>query len=120
MKTDALAVQAERSIPLIRQQKVILDFDLARLYGVETRALKQAVRLQETHEPLALFTTISKETKAALPCPISASSVSAFQLFPRPALRRFPPDFVFQLSAAEAADLRFQFGTSNGLRGGRR
>lgn len=28
----------------IRHEKVILDFDLAALYGVETRALKQAVR----------------------------------------------------------------------------
>jgi hypothetical protein len=34
----------ERSILLIRGQKVILDRDLARLYGVETRALNQAVR----------------------------------------------------------------------------
>ena len=51
MKTDALAVQAERCILLIRQQKVILDFDLARLYGVETRALKQAVRRNRNHFP---------------------------------------------------------------------
>jgi hypothetical protein len=28
----------------IRGQKVILDFDLAEMYGVETRILKQAVR----------------------------------------------------------------------------
>lgn len=28
----------------IRKEKVILDRDLAELYGVETRALKQAVR----------------------------------------------------------------------------
>ena len=28
----------------IRGKKVMLDFDLARLYQVETRALKQAVR----------------------------------------------------------------------------
>ena len=34
----------ERSILLIRGQKVMLDRDLARLYGVETRALNQAVR----------------------------------------------------------------------------
>jgi hypothetical protein len=44
MKPDALALQAERRILLIRQQRVMLDYDLARLYGVETRALKQAVR----------------------------------------------------------------------------
>jgi len=28
----------------IREQKIMFDFDLAELYGVETRALKQAVR----------------------------------------------------------------------------
>lgn len=34
----------ERSILLIRGQKVMLDRDLAQLYGVETRTLNQAVR----------------------------------------------------------------------------
>lgn len=33
----------ERSILLIRGQKVMLDRDLAQLYGVETRVLNQAV-----------------------------------------------------------------------------
>src|ERR1041384_2409485 len=42
--SNALAVQVERRIFLARGQKVMLDFDLAELYGVETRALKQAVR----------------------------------------------------------------------------
>jgi hypothetical protein len=32
------------SIVYLRGQKVILDYDLATLYGIETRALKQAVR----------------------------------------------------------------------------
>ena len=34
----------ERAILMIRAQKVILDADLASLYGVETRALVQAVK----------------------------------------------------------------------------
>ena len=34
----------ERSILLIRGQKVMLDRDLARLYGVETRVMNQAIR----------------------------------------------------------------------------
>ena len=34
----------EGKIFLIRSQKVMLDRDLAQLYGVETRALNQAVR----------------------------------------------------------------------------
>jgi hypothetical protein len=44
MKLDPVALQAERRILLLRQQRVMLDYDLAALYGVETRALKQAVR----------------------------------------------------------------------------
>jgi len=44
MNLAPLALQAERRILLIRRQRVMLDYDLAALYGVETRALKQAVR----------------------------------------------------------------------------
>jgi ORF6N domain len=44
VKSKALLIQVEQRIFLIRGQNVILDFDLAELYGVETRALKQAVR----------------------------------------------------------------------------
>jgi ORF6N domain len=41
---DLKLAKIERRIFLVRGQKVMLDFDLAELYGVETRALKQAVR----------------------------------------------------------------------------
>lgn len=44
MNADAIALQAERRILLLRSQRVMLDFELAELYGVETRALKQAVK----------------------------------------------------------------------------
>jgi ORF6N domain len=44
VKSRALLIQVEQRIFLIRGQNVMLDFDLAELYGVETRALKQAVR----------------------------------------------------------------------------
>jgi hypothetical protein len=44
MKSAPVLRQVERQILLLRGQNVILDFDLAALYGVETRALKQAVR----------------------------------------------------------------------------
>ena len=40
VKTDAIA----STIYWIRDEKVILDRDLAALHGIETRALKQAVR----------------------------------------------------------------------------
>ena len=38
------AVRIEQSILLVRGQKVMLDSDLASLYGVETKALTRAVR----------------------------------------------------------------------------
>ncbi len=44
MSTDPITIQVERRILLLRGHKVMLDYDLATLYGVETRALKQAVR----------------------------------------------------------------------------
>jgi hypothetical protein len=42
--TIAGVEQIESRIRLLRGRKVILDVDLAQMYGVETRALKQAVR----------------------------------------------------------------------------
>jgi len=61
-------------IYLIRGLKVMLDRDLATLYGVETKALKQAVRRN---------------------------------------IKRFPPDFMFELTKNEFQDLRSQFVTSS-------
>jgi hypothetical protein len=67
-------------IYLIRGKKVLLDADLAGLYGVEVRALNQAVRRNE---------------------------------------RRFPRDFVIQLTAKENRVLRSQTVISEEGRGGR-
>ena len=57
----------ERSIYLIRGQKVMLDRDLAKLYGVPTKRLNEQVRRNQ---------------------------------------RRFPGDFLFQLTAREIESLR--------------
>jgi hypothetical protein len=43
-ETQSAPDPVEQRIFLIRGQNVILDFAIAELYGVETRALKQAVR----------------------------------------------------------------------------
>jgi hypothetical protein len=56
-----------RLIRSIRDQRVILDTDLATIYGVETRALNQAVKRNQD---------------------------------------RFPEDFIFQLTPAEADEVR--------------
>lgn len=44
MPSSKLSIQVEQRILLFREQRVLLDFQLAELYQVETRALKQAVR----------------------------------------------------------------------------
>lgn len=70
-----------RSILVLRGHKVLLDEQLAALYGVTTGALVQAVKRN---------------------------------------IRRFPPDFMFQLTAAERNVLRSQSVISTPSRGGRR
>ena len=75
------AAVIEGSILLIRGQTVILDSDLAKLYGVATRALVQAVKRN---------------------------------------IRRFPADFMFQLTREEDETLRSQTVISKKGRGGRR
>ena len=68
-------------IYVIRERKVMLDRDLAELYGVETRVLNQAVRRNE---------------------------------------KRFPDDFMFQLTKEELLDWKSQFVISNSVKMGLR
>jgi len=51
----------ERKIYFIRRHKVMLDRDLAELYGVETRALNQAVRRNIKRFPEDFMFRLSKE-----------------------------------------------------------
>jgi hypothetical protein len=64
----------EERIVFVRGEKVLLDRDLAELYGVETKVFNQAVKRNSD---------------------------------------RFPEDFMFQLTADEVDNLRFQIGTSS-------
>jgi hypothetical protein len=80
---DTSLIPAERiemSILLIRGEKVLLDAQLAELYGVPVKRLNEAVSRNSD---------------------------------------RFPPDFMFRLSAKEFRNLRSQFATSSSW-GGRR
>jgi len=51
----------EKAILLIRKQKVMLDADLAELYGVETRVLVQAVKRNTERFPEDFMFQLSKE-----------------------------------------------------------
>jgi len=73
--------QIQNMIYVVRGQKVMLDSDLAKLYGVETKRLNEQVRRNQ---------------------------------------KRFPDDFMFQLSEEEFESLRSQFATSKEGKGGRR
>ena len=77
----ALVAAIPSVIREIRGQRVVVDEDLARLYGVATKRLNEQVRRNRA---------------------------------------RFPADFMFRLSAAEARVLWSQIATTNGGRGGRR
>jgi hypothetical protein len=73
--------QIQKTIILVRGVKVILDSDLAALYGVETRRLNEQVRRN---------------------------------------IKKFPEDFMFQLSRNEFENLKSQIATSSPGWGGRR
>ena len=62
-QTTALipAARIERRILLLRGQKVMLDRDLAELYGVETKALNQAVKRNLERFPADFMFQVSKE-----------------------------------------------------------
>ena len=80
-ETELAIEQIGSRILTVRGQNVMVDSDLAELYGVETKTLNRSVSRN---------------------------------------LDRFPEDFMFSLTAEEVQSLRYQFGTSNTGRGGRR
>jgi ORF6N domain len=80
MTTALTLTTIEKAIHLVRRQRVMIDEDLAQLYGVPTKRLNEAVKRNA---------------------------------------KRFPVDFMFQLTEDEAEILRSQIATSK-KRGGRR
>ena len=59
-------------IHTIRNQKVILDSDLAEIYGVSTKVFNQAVKRNEKHilpVPILVSITQKRATKRKLPYP---------------------------------------------------
>lgn len=56
----------ERKIFLIRGEKIMLDRDLAELYGVEVRTLKQAVRRNLQRFPVDFMFELTKEEELSL------------------------------------------------------
>lgn len=63
-KTSAKRVEIHNLILEIRSKKVIVDADLARLYGVPTRVLNQAVRRNRDRFPQDFMFTLTSDEKA--------------------------------------------------------
>ena len=59
---DDIAI-IENKIYEIRGQKVMLDFDLAEMYGVETKRLKEQVRRNIERFPAEFMFELTKEEK---------------------------------------------------------
>jgi hypothetical protein len=80
----------------IRHEKVILDFDLAELYKVETRALKQAVRRNRNRFPDDFLFELSNEEMNAL---VSQSVIPSRKKFGGAAPYAFTEQGVAMLSS---------------------
>ena len=73
----------ERAIFLIRGQKVMLDADLAELYGVLTKVLNQAVKRNKERFPVDFMFQLTKEEKMRWSQIVTTSKGSSFlQLYP--------------------------------------
>ncbi len=68
------AERIQQAIVLIRRQKVMLDADLARLYGVETKALTRAVRRNIERFPSDFMFRLTRPEFDDLRCHFGASS----------------------------------------------
>ena len=73
MKPDTLALQAERRIFLLRNLRVMFDYDLAELYDVETGALNRAVKRNDERFPDDFMFQLKAEEYEALKCQIGIS-----------------------------------------------
>ena len=63
-----------RKIHRVRDQEVLLDADLAALYGVETKRLKEAVRRNRTRFPEDFMFELTAEEVGHLKSQIASSS----------------------------------------------
>ncbi|MEI7936333.1 MAG: ORF6N domain-containing protein [Verrucomicrobiota bacterium] len=67
----------QRAIYLIRGEKVMLDSDLATLYGVSTKVLNRAVKRNVNRFPKDFMVHLSAQELEALRCQIGTSNTSA-------------------------------------------
>lgn len=66
--------QIEQCIYTVRGQRIMLDADLAEVYGVDTRALNRAVKRNRDRFPDDFAFPLTRQEVANLMCQIGASS----------------------------------------------
>lgn len=76
------AARIAQSICLLRGQKVMLDFDLAALYGVPTGHLNRAVKRNGSRFPVDFMFQLGAEEARNLKCQIGISSWGGRRAFP--------------------------------------
>lgn len=79
--------QLEAMIYEIRGQKVMLDADLARLYGVETKALNRAVNRNSERFPPDFMVQLTENEEEILRCQIGTLRFAAWATSQIPPLR---------------------------------
>lgn len=97
--SDGLTIKVERCIYLIRGEKVMLDYDLAALYGVPTKSLNLAVKRNVERFPGDFMFQLTRTEDEGLRFQIGTSKAATDERSP---------------------GLRFQNETSKNRRGGRR
>ena len=117
MSSSALTIQVERCIYLIRGEKVMLDHDLAELYGVDTGALNRAVKRNRDRFPGDFMFQLDEDELEGLRCQIGISTKGAGA---SSAALRFQSGTSNKLTPKGSSGLRFQNETSKSGRGGRR
>jgi addiction module HigA family antidote len=83
MSTLVLAERIERAILLIRGHKVLLDRDLAKLYGVETRNLNKAVNRNQGRFPSDFMIQLTRSEFNNLKFQFGTSSWGGTRKLPR-------------------------------------
>ena len=78
-KADIIPIERiERAILLVRGQKVLLDRDLAILYGVETRVLNQAVQRNRNRFPVDFMFKLERQEIGRISQFVTSSSPLKF------------------------------------------
>ena len=94
----------QRKIYEIRGQRVMLDFDLAELYGIETKYLKRSVKNNIRRFPSDFMFELTKEEFDSLRCNFSTSKRGGIRYMPF----AFSEHGVAQLSAVLNSDIAIE------------